>query len=46
MENTIGSRYYKNEQKRDKQVQEKVQKMKEQLKNFTPQQRKDALRKV
>nr|CAB3265009.1 DNA polymerase kappa-like [Phallusia mammillata] len=46
MENTVGSRYYKNEQKRDKQVQERIQKMKERSKCFSSQQRKEALQKA
>ncbi|XP_078483158.1 DNA polymerase kappa-like isoform X1 [Ciona intestinalis] len=35
MDNTVGSRFYKNEQKREQQVNSRIQKMKEKLNSFT-----------
>ena len=46
MENTVGSRYYKNEQKRDAQVKERIDKMKKRLQDFTSTEKKQALQKV
>lgn len=46
MENTVGSRYYKNEQKRDAQVKERIEKMKNRLLMFTVAEKSKALQKV
>ena len=46
MENTVGSRYYKNEQKRDAQVQERILSMKNRLSQYSEQEKKSALMKV
>ena len=43
MENTVGSRFYKNEQERDKQVKEKITKMLENLNSSTVKEKKQAL---
>ena len=46
MENTVGSRYYKNEQKRAAQVQERISKMKARLITVTASEKVAALQKV
>ena len=46
MENTVGSRFYKNEQERDKQVKEKITKMLEKLNSSSIQEKQQALVKV
>ena len=43
MENTVGSRFYKNEQERDKQVKEKITKMLENLNSSTVKEKTQAL---
>jgi len=46
LENTVGSRYYKNQQKRDKVIQKRILNMKLQLSTCTEEQKKNALKKV
>ena len=46
MENTVGSRYYKNEQKRDAQVQERILKMKARFQLFSVLEKAAAMDKV
>ncbi|CAK8690602.1 unnamed protein product [Clavelina lepadiformis] len=46
MENTIGSRYYKNEVKREAHVRERIKKMKERLQSCTSEQKENAIYKA